>query len=81
MYMTQVISASIKGIAMRALAGNWKNGMISKMLQKKMKKNSEVRYQRYFIPSWPMVWRMTPSVMNSTTDSTMFWTGRHERLA
>jgi hypothetical protein len=36
---------------MRALAGNWMQGMISKMLQKKMKKNSDVRYQRYFIPS------------------------------
>jgi hypothetical protein len=31
------------GRAMRALAGIWKTGMTSKMLQKKMKKNSEAR--------------------------------------
>ena len=37
--MTQTISASTIGIANRAFAGNWTNGMISVMLLKKMKKN------------------------------------------
>ena len=41
--ITQTMSASTIGIAIRAFAGNWKNGMISKMLLKKMKKNSAVR--------------------------------------
>ena len=34
------------GSAMRALAGIWMNGMTSKMLQKKMKKNSVIRKRR-----------------------------------
>ena len=46
MYVTHVIRASIRGMAIRDVAGNWISGMISKMLQKNTKKNRDVRYQR-----------------------------------
>ena len=40
---------------MRELPGNWMNGMTSKMLTKKMKKNSDVRKGMNRRPSGPMV--------------------------
>ena len=59
---------------MRALAGNWMSGMISKMLLKKMNRNSAVRNGRNAMPSGPMVCRMMPSTMKSTMASATFWT-------
>ena len=44
--MNQTRSARNIGTAMRAFPGNWMNGMISKMLMKKMKKNIVVRKGR-----------------------------------
>ena len=58
---------------MRAVAGIWMNGMISKMLQKKMKKKSDSRngvHRRS--PSGPIVGRTIWSSTNSTDISAKF---------
>ena len=43
MNITQVMRASTAGPAMRALPGMWKNGMTSKRLVMRMKKNRLTR--------------------------------------
>jgi hypothetical protein len=57
---------------MRAVAGIWNTGMISKMLQKKTKKKNESRSGVYLRPSGPIVSITMPSSTNSTATSARF---------
>jgi hypothetical protein len=60
------------GSAMRAEAGIWITGMTSKMLVKKMKKNSDSMNGVHARPSLPIVCMMMPSCTKSTADSATF---------
>jgi hypothetical protein len=54
------------------VAGIWNTGMISKMLQKKMKRNSDRSSGAYLRPRSPIVSITIPSSMNSTAISARF---------
>ena len=54
-----------QGKALRDVAGNWKNGMISIRFISQMKKNSDIRNGRKLSPRLPSdgrrIWSRTPS--------------------
>ncbi len=53
MNSTQLISASMSGIARRDVAGNWMNGMIDQMLMKKIQKKRVAMNGNHLTASLP----------------------------